>query len=447
MLTIRGPASGKNSYCDGVSRRSFLRIGGLGLGGLSLPQLLRAEAHAGTGRSHKSIIMIFLPGGPPHQDMYDIKADAPSEIRGEFKAIKTNVPGIHICEHLPRMARMMDKLVPIRSIVGAKDRHESHQCMTGRLRDNPPPGGWPEIGSVLSRLQGPIDPAVPAYVNLSPTMKHRPYNSGKPGFLGVGYAPFQPQGKVKDDMVLNGISLDRLEDRRSLLRSFDRFRREVDSSGLMDGLDAFNQQAFGVLTSSKLLEAMDLEKEDPRTRERYGKGTSKIQGDAAPRLNQQFLLARRLVEAGARFVTASYSFWAWHGRNFSRAKQNFPDLDQGVTALVEDLHQRGLDQDVTVIVWGEFGRTPRINKDAGRDHWPKVSCGLMACGGMRTGQVIGETDRFGEEPSERPVHFQEVFATLYNRMGIDATTTTLPDLSGRPRYLVEPEYSPMPELI
>ena len=447
MLTIRGPASGKNSYCDGVTRRSFLRIGGLGLGGLSLSQLLRAEAHAGTGRSHKSIIMIFLPGGPPHQDMYDIKADAPSEIRGEFKAIKTNVPGIHICEHLPRMARMMDKLVPIRSIVGAKDRHESFQCMTGRLRDNPPPGGWPEIGSVLSRLQGPVDPAVPAYVNLSPTMQHRPYNSGKPGFLGVGYAPFQPQGKVKDDMVLNGISLDRLEDRRALLRSFDRFRRDVDSSGLMDGLDAFNQQAFGVLTSSKLLEAMDLTKEDPRTRERYGKGTSKIQGDAAPRLNQQFLLARRLVEAGARFVTASYSFWDWHGRNFSHAKQNLPDLDQGVTALIEDLHQRGLDKDVTVIVWGEFGRTPRINKDAGRDHWPKVSCGLMACGGMRTGQVIGETDRFGEEPRDRPVHFQEIFATLYNRMGIDATATTLPDLSGRPRYLVEPEYSPMPELI
>ena len=447
MLTIRGPASGKNSYCDGVTRRSFLRIGGLGLGGLSLSQLLRAEAHAGTGRSHKSIIMIFLPGGPPHQDMYDIKTDAPSEIRGEFKAIKTNVPGIHICEHLPRMARMMDKLVPIRSIVGAKDRHESFQCMTGRLRDNPPPGGWPEIGSVLSRLQGPVDPAVPAYVNLSPTMQHRPYNSGKPGFLGVGYAPFQPQGKVKDDMVLNGISLDRLEDRRALLRSFDRFRRDVDSSGLMDGLDAFNQQAFGVLTSSKLLEAMDLTKEDPRTRERYGKGTSKIQGDAAPRLNQQFLLARRLVEAGARFVTASYSFWDWHGSNFNRAKQNLPDLDQGVTALVEDLHQRGLDKDVTVIVWGEFGRTPRINKDAGRDHWPKVSCGLMACGGMRTGQVIGETDRFGEEPRDRPVHFQEIFATLYNRMGIDATATTLPDLSGRPRYLVEPEYSPMPELI
>ena len=444
MLTILGQTS---RFCDGVSRRNFLKIGGLGLGGLSLPQLLRAEAHAGTGRSHKAIIMIFLPGGPPHQDMYDIKADAPSEIRGEFKAIKTNVPGIHICEQLPLMARMMDKLVPIRSIVGAKDRHESYQCMTGRLRDNPPPGGWPEIGSVLSRLQGPIDPAVPAFVNLSPTMQHRPYNSGKPGFLGVGYAPFQPRGKVKDDMVLNGISLERLEDRRSLLRSFDRFRREVDASGLMDGLDAFNQQAFGVLTSSKLLEAMDLEKEDPRTRERYGKGTSRIQGDAAPRLNQQFLLARRLVEAGARFVTASYSFWDWHGRNFTRAKQNFPDLDQGVTALVEDLHQRGLDKDVTVIVWGEFGRTPRINKDAGRDHWPKVSCVLVTCGGMRTGQVIGATNRLGEEPSDRPVHFQEVFATLYNRMGIDATTTTLPDLSGRPRYLVEPEYRPMPELI
>lgn len=443
MLTIYGE---KNRFCDGVSRRSFLKIGGLSLGGLSMPHLLAAEAQGGKGRSHKAIIMIYLPGGPPHQDMFDLKMDAPSEIRGEFKPIKTNVPGIQICEHLPGMAKMMDKLIPIRTIVGAKDRHESFQCMTGRLRDNQPPGGWPEMGSVLAKLQGPVDPAIPPYVGLSPKMQHTPYNSGKPGFLGVGYAPFMPLGETKNDMVLNDISLERLSDRKALLASFDRFRRDADAIGLMDGLDAFNQQAFGVLTSSKLAEAMNLDREDAATRERYGKGTATPQGDAAPRLMEQFLLARRLVEAGVRCVTLSFSFWDWHGNNFGNAKANFPPLDQGVSALVDDLHQRGLDKDVTVIVWGEFGRTPNINKDAGRDHWPRVSCGVLAGGGMRTGQVIGETDRLGGEAKERPVHFQEVLATLYLNVGIDANQTTVTDLTGRPHYLVDQNYQPLPEV-
>ena len=232
LLTIYGE---KNRFCDGVSRRSFLKIGGLSLGGLSMPQLLAAEAQGGKGKSHKAIIMIYLPGGPPHQDMFDLKMDAPSEIRGEFKPIKTNVPGIQICEHLPGMAKMMDKLIPIRTIVGAKDRHESFQCMTGRLRDNQPPGGWPELGSVMAKLEGPVDPAVPAYVGLSPKMQHHPYNNGKPGFLGVGHAPFRPLGETKNDMVLNGISLERLGDRKTLLASFDRFRRDTDASGLMEG--------------------------------------------------------------------------------------------------------------------------------------------------------------------------------------------------------------------
>ena len=416
------------------------------MGALSLPALLRAEAEQGRGKSQKALILIYLPGGPPHQDMFDLKMDAPSEIRGEFAPIGTNVPGIQICEHLPRMAKMADKFNFVRSVVGAKDRHESFQCVTGRLNDNVPPGGWPEIGSVVSKLEGG-SAAVPSYVNLSPRMQHTPYNQGRTSFLGVAHAPFMPMGSVKDDMTLNGVTIERLADRRGLLTSFDGFRREADASGAMSGVDAFTEQAFDILTSSRLLKALDVSGEDPKLRARYGKGTDKIQGDAAPRLNEQFLLARRLVEAGVRVVTVSYSFWDWHGQNFRNAKQNLPDFDEAVTALVEDLHARGMADDVSVLAWGEFGRTPRINKDGGRDHWPNVSCALMAGGGMKTGQVIGATDRLGGEAVERPVHFQEIFATMYHNLGINPNTTTVPDLTGRPHYLVDGQFQPMKEVV
>lgn len=443
MLTIPGNQS---RFCDGISRRSFIKIGALGMGGLALPDALRAEQRNGIGRSQKSIIMIYLPGGPPHQDMFDIKVDAPSEIRGEFKPIRTNVPGIHICEHLPLMAGMMDKLVPIRSIVGARDDHSDFQCMTGRLSRNQPPGGWPSIGAVVSKLLGPTDPAVPSFVGLEPKMQHRPYNAASPGFLGVAHQSFRPHGEGKVDMLLSGMTLDRLSDRRGLLASFDRFRRDVDGSGLMEGLDSFNQQAFGVLTSSKLLEALDYQREDAKLIERFGKGDPKPRGDAAPRMPEQFLVARRLVEAGVRFVTVAFGFWDYHGNNFKTAREDLPMLDRGVTTLVQDLYDRGMEKDVSVVVWGEFGRTPTINKDAGRDHWPKVSCALLAGGGMKSGQVIGATDRWGGEANDRPVDFQEVFATLYNRLGIDASNTTIEDLTGRPRYLVE-GFQPIRELI
>jgi len=444
MLTILGPQVG-GKYCDRVSRRGFLKIGGLALGGLSLTDVLRAEAASGS-KSHKSVIMIFLPGGPPHQDMYDLKPDAPSEVRGEFNPIATNVPGIQVCELLPRMAGMMDKLVPIRSIVGATGDHYSFQCMTGRRHQQQPPGGWPELGSVVARVQGSTSPAVPPYVGLSPRMQHRPYNSGYPGFLGAAYTPFQPNGDGKDDMVLQGVSLARLDDRKSLIGALDNLNRRSDASGMMDGMDAFQRQAFGVLTSSKLAEALDLSREPQSVRDRYGHGTERHQGDGAPRLMQQFLAARRLVEAGVRCVTLSYSFWDYHGSNFKLSRENLPQLDQGVTALVEDIHQRGLDKDVTVIVWGEFGRTPIINKDAGRDHWPNVSCALLAGGGLRTRQVIGATDRVAGEVADRPVHFEEVHATLYNRLGIDPLNTTVNDLSGRPQYLTD-HYRPISEVI
>ena len=447
MLTIFNNAPKSRRFCDGVSRRNFIKIGALGMGGLALPQLLQAEAASGIRKSHKAVIMIYLPGGPPHQDTFDLKLDAPSEIRGEFRPISTNVPGLQICEHLPRIAKICDKLTVIRSMSDAVDDHSDFMCMTGRRKNNQPPGGWPTFGAVASKMLGAVDPGVPPFIGLEPRMQHRPYNAATPGFLGVGHNSFRPAGEGKADMVLNGVSLDRLADRKTLLSSFDNFRRNADASGLMDGMDVFNQQAFGVLTSSRLLEALDVQREDKRVIETYGKGDAKVHGDAAPMLNEQFLVARRLVEAGARVVTVAYGFWDYHGSNFKNAREDLPLLDQGVTALITDLHQRGLDKDVSVIVWGEFGRTPTINKDGGRDHWPRVSNALLAGGGMKTGQVIGATDRLGGEPSERPVSFGEVFATLYHNLGIDVSKTTVPDFSGRPQFLVPDGALPMRELV
>lgn len=436
------------------SRRSFLQAGGLALGGLGLPQLLRAEGAARVRNNHKSVIMIFLSGGPPHQDMFDLKMDAPAEIRGEFQPISTAVPGIQICEHLPRMAQMMDRFALIRSLVGSEGRHAAFQCLTGWPVDRQPAGGWPSFGAVVSKLQGPAQPGTPPYISLAPKMKSRGWSDpGQPGFVGQAHAAFTPNADGQANLMLNGITLDLLTDRKALLEQLDSLKREADSNGSIEGLDAYYQQAFGILTSSRLADALDLEREDPRLRERYGRGSSEPAGygDAGPLMNDYFLAARRLVEAGVRVVTLAYGRWDWHGRphgtNFENARDHLPALDQGLTALIEDLEARDMLDDTAVVVWGEFGRTPRINSNGGRDHWPKVACAALAGGGLRTGQVIGATNRLGEYATERPVHFQEVFATLYRSMGIDTEKATLPDLHGRPRYLVDHvQYQPLPEL-
>lgn len=446
MLNIPG-----NSYrlCDGVTRRDFLRIGALGMGGLTLPQLLAAEAAAGISGSHKAIIMIYMAGAPSHQDMYDLKLDAPSEIRGEFRPIDTSVSGIQICEHLPGLAAAMDKCVPLRSVVGSPSgAHDSFICYTGRTTQNQPIGGWPSVGSSVSKLLGPARPAVPPFIGLAPNAGHPPYGSpGLPGFLGVGHAAFRPSGPARKDMLLQGVTLDRLENRKNLLTSFDQFRREVDATGTMTGMDDLSEQALSILTSSRLAKALDLSDEDPKTRERYGKGDTKNYGDGAPRNLEHFLMARRLVEAGARVVTLNFGRWDFHSNNFGGLKStHLPLFDQGLSALIEDLHNRGLDKDVSVVAWGEFGRTPKINNNAGRDHWPQVGGGLVAGGGIKTGQVIGATDRLGGQAVDRPVHFGEVLATLYHKMGINPNTTTVRDLSGRPQYLVD-GHAPMRELI
>ncbi len=457
MLTIVGPR--QNGFCDRLDRRSFLQIGGLALGGatLSLPQLLRAEqAAAATGQPptrHKAVINVFLSGGPPHQDLVDLKPDAPSEIRGEFLPVATNVPGIQICELLPKLAAMTDKLAIIRSLVGSDGRHAAFQCQTGRRFANQIAGGWPSMGSFVSKLQGAVDPAVPSFVGLAPKMITSTWaDPGQPGFLGPSHAPFLPNAEGKKDMVLNGVDNDRFGTRKSLLKNFDTLRRDVDASGMLKGMDKFTEQAFGILTSSKLAEAIDLEREDPKLRDRYGRGSDKPAGygDAGPLNNDYFLLARRLVEAGARVVTLAYGRWDWHGMphgtNFSNAREHFPMLDIGLSALIEDLERRDLLDTTTVLVWGEFGRTPKINPNGGRDHWPEVACAMLAGGGLRTGQVIGSTNRNAEHAKDRPVTFQEVFATLYHSLGIDVNTATINDLAGRPQYVID-GVQPIRELV
>ncbi len=440
MLTILGP---KQHYCDGLSRRSFLKIGGLAMGavgGVGLPNLLRAESVAPSGKRHKSVIHVFLAGGPPHQDMWEIKTEAPREIRGEFSPIDTKVPGIQIGECFPKIAAMMDKFVAIRSVVGCEGGHDGFQCLTGwRRRDNASIGGRPSIGSVLAKLKGPVDPAIPPSVALAARTSHVPWSEpGPSGFLGAAYQPFKPNGDGMDDLKLNGITLDRLQDRKSLLRGLDGLKREVDASGMLNGVDAFTEAAFGVLTSSKLVEALDLSKEDPKIVARYGDGKPyQYQYDGAPTVNDHLLIARRLVEAGVRSVSLSFGRWDSHGANFDLVRDHGPKLDQAVTALVQDLDERGMLDDVTVVVWGEFGRTPRINEGAGRDHWPRVSCALLAGGGMRTGQAIGSTNRLGEYALTRPVHVQEVVSTIYHNLGIDVEHTTIADPTGRPQFLVE----------
>jgi hypothetical protein len=456
MLTILGRRDRTTHHCDGLSRRGFLKIGGMAAGGLSLPQLLAMEALAGTGKSHKAIINVFLPGGPSHIDLFDLKPDAPSEIRGEFSPIRTNVPGIEICEMFPRMATMMDKFAIVRSLVGSEGAHDCYQCMTGRTRrETSPAGGWPMLGSWVSKVLGPADATIPANLSLMyPTGNRTWGDPGTAGFISPAHAPMAMVAKdplaPASSMTLQGITLERLGDRKQLLGSLDAFRRQLDQSQAVQSMDTFSQQAFSILSSSRLVEALDLSKEDPEVLARYGTSDPTYQRDGAPKMVQNFLIARRLVEAGARVVSMNHSRWDWHGGdglNFPRTREEAPLLDQGLSALVQDLHDRGLDKDVSVVVWGEFGRTPKINKMNSRDHWPAVSFALLAGGGMRTGQVIGSTNRLGEHAHDRPVTFQEVFATLYHNVGIDTSLATVEDLQGRPQYLVDSGVMPIRELI
>lgn len=446
------------------SRRAFLQAGALGLTGFALADLLRAEDQAGIRSSKKAIINVHLDGGPPHMDMIDLKPEAPLEIRGEFQPIATNVSGLKLCEMLPRMAANADQFAFIRSLVGSAGVHDAFQCQSGfRKKDMLSEGGRPALGSVISKLKGSPQDRAPSFVDI---MQGRGLvrNSARPGFLGPAHQPFRPdiselfkrelekgmQGELKrlgtDHQVslkLNpSLSIQRLENRTTLLSELDTIRRKVDSSGMMDAMDRFSQQAVSILTSGRLADAMDFSKEDPASLARYTpesrKSDSRFYTTEGPDAVKKFLLARRLIEAGVRCVSISISDFDTHTSNFDRLRQILPIVDHGLTRLVTDLKERGMLDDVTIVAWGEFGRTPRINsKKGGRDHWPRVGPAILAGGGMQTGQVIGKTDRTASAVIQRPVDYKDVFATLYHNLGIDPHAVTITDPRGRPQYLLD----------
>ncbi len=421
MLTFWGD---RQRYCDNISRRNFLRIGAFGAG-LTLADVLRLRAAQNPvtpakSTPQKAAIMIYLPGGPSHIDMYDLKPEAPKEFRGEFKPIQTNVPGAQICEHMPLQARMWNKLACVRSLISTEE-HSDSLVSTGYSEVANRISSHPAFGSVISKLRGDSGNDVPPFVSLrgggSP--------GTEPGYLGVGHRPFTPSGAGVENLRLaNGVNTSRMDDRKDLLGKFDTARREIDASGTMKGMDSFTGRAFDMIASGIVRKALDLKNEDPKTRDRY-KGV------------EQFLTARRLVEAGVGCVTLSYGGWDTHTSNFKELKRMLPELDRGIANLVQDLHDRGMQDDVITVVWGEFGRTPKINSsDAGRDHWAPVMSALVAGGGLKMGQMIGSTSAKGEYPKERPYKVPHLLSTIYSAMGIDPSFT-FPNGAGRPMYILD----------
>lgn len=443
MLTIPGR---KQTFCDNVNRREFLRVGALGLGGVTLADLLRGEAHANGPRGGKSVVYVVLGGGPSHIDMYDLKPDAPVEYRGEFSPIATSLPGVKICELMPLQARMMHELALVRGIRSVENDHFLSEVYTGLPRTS---GNRPAWGSVVSRLAG-SGSSLPAYVSLNRHTGDR-FEFEHPYYAGPGHAPFRPFGDALSDLT-PAQDLGRLSDRRQLLRNFDAMRRDLDTGETMAGMDRFQAQALDIVTSPRVRDAFDLSREPDRLRATYPKGRFPHQTAISIMYGwdgEQFLLARRLVEAGVRVVTLRIGDWDHHssgtGNIFFCLRYLLPLLDRSLAALFEDLKSRGLDQDVLVVVLGEFGRTPRISEPGpGREHWADAGCALFFGGGLNMGQVIGETDARAERSRTGNISFQNIIATIYQTLGVPLTTT-LPDYNGRPTYLLD-DAQPIREL-
>lgn len=442
MIDIPLSASSSRT-CDGVSRRSMLRVGSLALGGLSMANWARSAAANGAGeRPKKAVIQIWQAGGPSHIDMYDLKPAAPAEYRGEFRPITTNVGGIVIGEHLPYQSQVMDKLAIVRSAFHTNAGHGmgSQWMLTGwqptiEIDNNV----YPSCGSIVARLRGANSPELPAYVNLP-----RMLNLGKSAYLGASFNPFAPDNDPNNDgfqvrnLKLPGrVDLSRLENRRSLIGKLDTVRRDLDAQGDMKEVDKFYAQGLDMVTNDRALKAFDIKAEDPALRDRYGRND----------LGQSCLLARRLVEAGVTYITIQAGGgWDTHGDNFKQLKDNLlPKYDRALAALVTDLADRGLTKDVLVMAFGEFGRTPRINPGAGRDHWPGAMSVVMAGGGLKMGQAIGETDSKAEYPISKPYSPGCVLSTMYHVLGVDYRHNFF-DQAQRP-LAVLPEGTPIPELI
>jgi len=433
MLSI---LSRRIRLCDGphlsdtspITRREMLRVGGLAFGGLTLADILRQQAAAASPVRNKSVIMVWMRGGPSHIDSYDMKPLAPPEIRGEFRPIGTNVTGVQLCEYMPRQATIMDKLAIIRGIKSNDlGDHTPHYIITG----SPDRGKRPAFGSIVSYLRPPTEPT-PPYVSL---MYEPPglYDNEGPVYTGPAHRPFAPRDEGLENLSLpRGVSLDRLRSRRELVSQFDVLSRDVDRSGTMSAVDSFTQRALEIVTSPKVREAFDVSQEPDEVRRRYGKYC------------ENFLLARRLVEAGVSVVTLKVGDWDTHEKNFRDMREQLPQLDQGFHTLVTELHERGLNEDVAVVLWGEFGRAPQISRGDGRDHWPEAGAAVLAGGGFRTGQVICETDAHGARCKGKPYTPSNVLSSLYRHLGIDPGLTIL-DHNRRPMYLLD-DREPVQEL-
>jgi uncharacterized protein (DUF1501 family) len=439
------------SNCESVTRRSFLKIGSLGLAGLTLPDLLRlraADNAAGKDVADTAVIQLWCNGGPTQFETYDPKPEAPAEYRGPLKPIRTKVPGIDICEVFPRQAQLADKVAIIRSCAHKESGHGSatKNLLSGYLHPpNTNEGSllYPSVGSIVAKVREAERRHLPHYVCV-PNDSVRGGGAAETGsaYLGAAYNPFgaNPSDGARSLMVPAELSPQRLENRRALLASLDRLRRDTDASGMLEGMDAFTRQAFEMVTGKAARDALDLSQESVRTKEKYGSTAERGYS-----WGQGCLLARRLVEAGVSFVTVVLGTWDDHGKVQEVMQKRSPAFDAAVAALLEDLSERGLDKKVAVVVWGEFGRTPLVNKNAGRDHWPGSMSVLLAGGGMRMGQVIGSTDNKGARPKDRPLHPNDVLATIYKHLGIDHTRTFV-NPAGRPVPIL-PHGEPISELV
>ncbi|MBI1345245.1 DUF1501 domain-containing protein [bacterium] len=437
-------------YCDGHSRRSFLKIGMAGMGTLGLPQLLRAKEASSTSGKNTSIILVWLDGGPGHMDMYDMKPEAPAEYRGLWNPIPTNVPGMEITELYPRQAKIADKFSIIRSLHHENGDHfaAGHILLTGRpgASGADTPGKFPFIGSIATRMTGSRQPGMPAHAAVPYAMSIglRPgYFGGN--YLGVAHNPFETEGdpnaanfQVNNIQMPGGMSLERLENRTALARQFDKLQRDVDHSGMIDAMDRFDQAAYQLVAGDNARRAFDISREDPRMRDRYGRHS----------WAQSMLLARRLVEAGTTFVTVHLGGWDHHWDLKAGYDRLLPIVDQGYSALLEDLDQRGMLENTLVMLCGEFSRTPRMNDGGnggppgsmgtpGRDHWGNAMFCLMGGGGVKGGQIVGSTNRLGEVPQDRPVSPADIHHTMFHVLGIDRHASFL-NHSGRPIPALEP---------
>jgi hypothetical protein len=451
MFRIEAGRSGP--YCDGLSRRSFVQLGVAGMATAGLSRVLQAKeesAAAGRPKRDTSVILLWLDGGPGHMDMYDMKPEAPAEYRGIWSPIKTNVPGMEVTELFPLHAKCADKFSVVRSIHHDNGDHFSggHWMLTGKLSgvnglNNA--SRSPFIGSMATAVAGSRKPGLPANVAVPYAMSIglRPgYFGGN--YLGPQHNPFETEGdpnadnfQVQNLSIGGGMTFSRLEDRRNLLANFDGIRREVDRNGRFEAMDKFERQAYELVTSPQAREAFDISKEKPEVRERYGRHS----------WGQSTLLARRLVEAGTTFVTVHFGGWDHHWDLQAGYNNYLPKIDQLVSALFNDLSERGLYDQVLVVLMGEFSRTPRMNDGGnggaprsmgtpGRDHWGNSMAVLMGGGGVKGGRLIGSTDRLGEAPKDHPLRPGDLHHTIYHVLGVDPQTSFL-DLSGRPTPAID----------